>query len=270
MNYEIIALDIDGALTNSEKKITPRTKLALIKAQQIGKKVVLASGRHNYGMKDLANELELDKYGGYVMAFNGGKIINCATDEVISSVNFPSKYIPLVYECVKDSNLTVMTYENNTIIANTTVNDYTHIEPTILKMESKAIGNFVEYVTFNVNKLLIAGDPAEIDEYQQILSDKFKGYFDVFKSAPFFLEVMPLGVNKGASLSGMLKTLGYDREQLIACGDSYNDMTMIGYAGLGVCMDNGEKEVKKIADVIADSNDDDGVAKIVEKYMLQE
>ena len=62
--------------------------------------------------------------------------------------------------------------------------------------------------------------------------------------------------------------IGYTRENLIACGDSYNDMTMIGYAGLGVCMKNGEKDVKKIADVIAESNDDDGVAKIVEQYML--
>lgn len=268
MNYEIIALDIDGTLTNSDKEITPRTKSALIKAQQLGKRVVLASGRHNYGMKDTAKELELDRYGGYIMAFNGGKIIDAGTGEIISSVNFPSKYIPLVYECVKDSNLTVMTYESDTIIADTKVNKYTSVEPTILKMESRTVDNFVEYINFDVNKLLLAGEPSEVDEYQKILSDKFKGYFDVFKSAPFFLEVMPLGVNKGTSLSTLLKTLGYEREQLIACGDSYNDMTMIGYAGLGVCMANGEKEVKKIADVIADSNDDDGVAKIVEQYLL--
>ena len=81
MSYEIIALDIDGTLTNSQKEITSRTKEALIEAQKLGKKVVLASGRHNSGMKDVAEELELDKYGGYIMAFNGGKVINAKTGE---------------------------------------------------------------------------------------------------------------------------------------------------------------------------------------------
>ncbi len=270
MGYEIIALDIDGTLTNSKKEITPRTKKALTDAQKLGKKVVLASGRHNCGMKDIADQLELEKYGGYIMAFNGGKIINSKTNEIVSSVSFPRKYIKPVYDVLEDSNITVITYENDTIVMNEKVNDYTYVEAKILGMETRTVDNFVDYVTFDVNKLLLAGDPEEIDKYEKILVEKYKGYFDVFKSCPFFLEVMPFGVNKGASLSTMLPKLGYKREQLIACGDSYNDMTMIGYAGLGVCMANGEKDVKKIADLVADSNDDDGVAKIVEEYLLNE
>lgn len=268
MGYEIIALDIDGTLTTSEKKITERTKQSLLKAQKLGKKVVLASGRHDYGIMPTAKELEIDKFGGYIMAFNGGKVINAATGEVITSVNFPNEYIKPVYNAIQESNITAITYQGNCIIADKKVNDYTYIEPKILNMKMTAVENFPEYVTFGVNKMLLAGDPEEINRYEAILCEKFKGFIDIFKSAPFFLEVMPLGVNKGASLEPMLKKLGYTKDQLIACGDSYNDMTMIGYAGLGVCMKNGEKEVKKIADVIADSNDNDGVAKIVEQYML--
>jgi len=268
MDYEIIALDIDGTLTNSQKKITPRTKKALIDAQKLGKKIILASGRHNYGMREIAEELELQKYGGYIMAFNGGKIINAQTQEVVSSVNFPHEYISQVYNCVKDENITVITYQDDIIIMNDKVNAYTDIEAKILKMDFKVVQDFLTYVTFDVNKLLLVGEPATIERYEKIFLQKYKGYIDVFKSCPFFLEVMPFGVNKGSSLPGILKKLGYTREQLIACGDSYNDMPMIGYAGLGVCMENGEDDVKKIADVITDSNDDDGIAKIVEKYML--
>lgn len=268
MSYEVIALDIDGTLTNSKKEITPRTKKVLLEAQQKGKKVILASGRHDFGIMPTAKELELDKFGGYIMAFNGGKVINAETGEIISSVNFPKEYIRPVYDCLKDSNITVITYEDNHIIADKKVNDYTYVEPKILNMDFITVDNFVEYVNFDINKILLAGEPEEINEYEKILSEKFKGYFDVFKSAPFFLEVMPLGVNKGASLSVMLPKLGLTREQLIACGDSYNDMTMIGYAGLGVCMANGEDEVKKISNLITDSNDNDGVAKVVEEYLL--
>ncbi len=270
MNYEIIALDIDGTLTTTDKEITPRTKKALVEAQKLGKKVVLASGRHNAGMKDIAEELELGKYGGYIMAFNGGKIINAQTGEVITTTYFPHEYIQPVYECLKDSNITVITYEDDMIVMNEKVNDYTLVEANILKMDYKTVDNFTDYVSFDVNKLLLAGEPEEIDKYEKILFEKYQGYFDVFKSCPYFLEVMPFGVNKGASLSKMLPKIGLDSKQLIACGDSYNDMTMIGYAGLGVCMANGEKDVMKIADVVADSNDDDGVAKIVEKYLLGE
>lgn len=268
MDYEIIALDVDGTLTNSDKEITPRTRSALIEAQRQGKRVIVASGRHQFGLKDIAAELQLDCYGGYIMAFNGGRVINAATGEVLSAKYFPHKYIKEVCDTVADTDITVITYEGDTLIMNDKVNEYTYVESKIIGMDYKQVDNFTDYVSFDVNKLLLAGKPEVIDEYEKIFVEKYKGYFDVFKSCPFFLEVMPFGVNKGACLSTLLGKLGYTREQLIACGDSYNDMTMIGYAGLGVCMKNGERDVKRIADVIADSNDNDGVAKIVEQYML--
>ena len=268
MGYEIIALDIDGTLTDSHRELTPRTINTLIEAQKRGKKVILASGRHNCGMRSIAETLKLDEYEGYIMAFNGGKIINASTNEVIYSVNFPRKYIASVLDSIKGSGLTVITYDDEKIIMDKTENEYTYIEAKIVNMEYKKVDDILSYVDFEINKMLLVGDPKVINEYERILVDKFKGYFDVFKSCPFFLELMPFGVNKGASLSRFLPEIGYTRENLIACGDSYNDMTMIGYAGLGVCMKNGEKDVKKIADVIAESNDDDGVAKIVEQYML--
>ncbi|MBQ6833994.1 MAG: HAD-IIB family hydrolase, partial [Lachnospiraceae bacterium] len=84
-NYEIIVLDLDGTLTNRDKVITPRTKAALMEAQKRGKKVVLASGRPTPGVLPLAEELELKNYGGYILSFNGGMIMNCTTGEVVFS-----------------------------------------------------------------------------------------------------------------------------------------------------------------------------------------
>lgn len=268
MNYELIALDVDGTLTNSEKKITPRTKRALIEAQEQGKRVIIASGRHPFGLKAISNELFLDRYGGYLMAFNGGSVIDASTGDVLSAKYFPREYICPVLDAVGDANVTAITYEGNSLVMSGKVNDYTYIEAKVLGMEYKQVDNFTNYITFDINKILLAGEPEILDELQLILAEKFQGYIDVFKSCPFFLEVMPFGINKGASLSKLLAKLGYTREQLIACGDSYNDMTMIGYAGLGVCMENGERDVKRIADIVTDSNDDDGVAKVVEQYLL--
>ena len=87
--YEIIVLDLDGTLTNRDKVITPRTKAALMKAQERGKKVVLASGRPTQGVMPLAKELRLEEYSGYILSFNGGRIINCKTGETVFARSLP-------------------------------------------------------------------------------------------------------------------------------------------------------------------------------------
>lgn len=270
MSYEVIALDIDGTLTNDDKIITPRTKNALMQAQKIGKKVVLATGRHPHGVIPYAKELELERYGGCLLCFNGGIVVEVTQRgfKTVYSKELPNVYIPQVCDILKDSNITVNTYTNDTIIADKKENAYTNVEPDIIKLPFKRVDDFKNYVDFPVNKLLLAGEPEELDKYEKILKKYLDGQVDVFKSAPFFLEVVPLGVSKGASLSPLLKSMNLTSKNLIACGDSYNDITMIGYAGLGVAMENAEEDVKRIANYIAPSNNDDGVGEVVEKYML--
>ena len=94
---KVLVLDIDGTLTNSEKKITENTKRGIINIMERGHKVILASGRPTPGMKQCAKELELEKYGGYLLSFNGGKIINCKTGEIIFQKILPAPIIPNLY-----------------------------------------------------------------------------------------------------------------------------------------------------------------------------
>ena len=103
MDYKLIALDIDGTLTNSQKEITPRTRYALMEAQKQGKKIILASGRHPVGIMPIAKDLMLDRFGGFIMAFNGGRIINCETGETMVSKLFPLEYLPDIVNVLKDS-----------------------------------------------------------------------------------------------------------------------------------------------------------------------
>lgn len=269
MDYKLIALDIDGTLTNSKKEITPRTRYALIEAQRQGKKVILASGRHPIGISPIANDLMLPRYDGFIMAFNGGKIINCSTGETVVSKIFPREYLPDIVGVLQDSNITVNTYDDKRIISDKKVNDYTYVERDIIKAEMVVVDDFVASIKFDINKILLAGEPDEIDRYNAVLSKRYDGLLDVYKSAPYFLEIMPFGVTKGSMLPLLLKKLNIKREELVAFGDNYNDMTMIGYAGLGVAMGNGESDVKKIADYVCETNDNDGIAKTVEKYILR-
>ena len=85
MQYKVLALDLDGTLTNTEKIITPRTKAALQAAAKRGVCIVLASGRPTVGIEPLAKELELETYGGCILSYNGGKIIDCMPSRLTSS-----------------------------------------------------------------------------------------------------------------------------------------------------------------------------------------
>ena len=84
MKYKLLVLDVDGTLLNDKKEITPRTHAALLKAQQMGVHVVLASGRPTNGVQPLAEALELNHYGGFILSYNGGQIINAQTGELMS------------------------------------------------------------------------------------------------------------------------------------------------------------------------------------------
>lgn len=269
MDYKLIATDLDGTLTNSKKEISPRNRYALLEAQAQGKTLILASGRHPLGVLPIAHDLMMERYGGYIMSFNGGKIIDCSTGRTVASKYFPIEYLPDIVSVLQDSNITVITFDDKKIYANTKVNDYTYIERDVLKTEMVTVPDMVQAVKFDVNKILLAGEPDELDRYQQILIKRYDGLLDIYKSAPYFLELMPFGVSKGSMMPHLLNHLGVGREKLIAFGDNYNDMTMIGYAGFGVVMGNGEEEIKKIANYVCESNDDDGVAKTIEKFVLK-
>ena len=113
----MIVLDLDGTLTNEKKKITPKTKTALMKAQQLGVRIVLASGRPTYGITALADELELEKYGGYIQAFNGGKTINCVSREVVSEQILDPTLVPLLYNAATEAGMAILTYQGESIAA---------------------------------------------------------------------------------------------------------------------------------------------------------
>lgn len=265
--YEIIVLDLDGTLTNSKKVITPKTKEALMRIQKEGKKVVLASGRPTGGIVKLADELDLKSYGGFVLAFNGGKIINYGTGEIVYNKTIPVELVPAVYEQACRLGVGVLTYKGNTIIHGNGVNEYSRNEGKINGMPIKEVDNFAEYVDYPVNKFLMTGEPEKIAKAQDVMRQTFGDQLNIFRSEPFFLEIVPPAIDKAYSLGKLLEYLGEKKEQMICCGDGFNDKSMIAFAGLGVAMANAQPEVKEVADYITTSNDEDGVALVIDRFM---
>lgn len=268
MEYEMLVLDLDGTLTNSRKEITEPTRNALIKIQEEGKKVVLASGRPINGVLPLAKELHLDRFGSYILSYNGARITRCSDEKVIYSRTLPPEIIPVVYEIAASfPGLDILTYEEDSILSGISSNEFTQQESFINKMPVKEIPNFVGYLDFPVNKLLITGEPSIVEKAMAALKKHFHTFLNIYRSEPFFLEIMPQKIDKAYSLQKLLNSIGLTADQMICCGDGYNDVSMIEYAGLGVAMENAQSVVKDTADFITRSNDDDGILHVIEKFM---
>ena len=123
-------------------------------------------------------------------------------------------------------------------------------------------------MTYRVPKFLMLEDGDYLAMVEPRVKAALGKQFSVYRSEPFFLEILPRGIDKAQSLERLLERIGLSREQMIACGDGYNDLTMIRYAGLGVAMENAVLPVRKAADYITRSNNDDGVADVIERFML--
>ncbi len=266
--YRMIVLDLDGTLTNRDKVITPKTKAALMRLKEEGGVIVLASGRPTYGVMPLAEELELTKTGGFILSFNGGRIINCQTGETVFAKELPVESNRKIIALAKEHGVNILTYEKNWIVTPDASDIYVGKESAINKLEVKQVENFESYVDFPVVKFLMLDD----DDYLAMVEPKVKAAlgrdYSVYRSEPYFLEILPKGIDKAASLERLLSLLGMSKNEMIACGDGYNDLSMIKYAGLGVAMDNAVLPVKQAADYVTYSNNEDGIAHVVEKFML--
>lgn len=268
MKYKMIVLDLDGTLTNSKKEMTTRTRETLLAAERKGLRVVLASGRPTYGITALAEELELKDYGGYILAFNGGRITDCATGDVVFDQPLSPSVVEPLYDAVKSAGMEMLTYQDEVIAATRKANKYVLHEAFINKMPVVEYDDFIHQVRYPINKCLVVGDPAPLHELELRLVESFKGRMDAYRSAGFFLECVPPGIDKARSLARLFEMLSLSKDEVIACGDGYNDQNMIRYAGLGVAMANAPKDVQDTADYITYSNEEDGVAHVVEKFVL--
>lgn len=268
--YEMLVLDIDGTLTNSRKEVTKATAKAVIDLQERGKTVVLASGRCFAGIRETAAEIDLEKYDSYILAFNGAAIMNSRTKELVYNVQLPADMIAPLYEAACQMDLGISVYHGEEIVTGRRIDPYIQTDARACNMTIREVDNFPEFVDFPVNKCLLSGEPSKMEKILPELKERFSDRISVFRSDPCYIEMMPKNIDKAYSLGKLLDKLGLSKEKMVCVGDSYNDITMIEYAGLGVAMGNALDEVKKKANFVTDSNDEDGIVKVIEEYFTDD
>ena len=271
-NIKVLALDLDGTLTNDRKEITPRTRAALDAALARGVTVVLASGRPIAGVTPVARALELGQPGraGAILAYNGGAIVDCGPGHrVLWQQVLPAPMVPALCRFAAEQNVAIVAYNAGGVVSERPGDPWAQREGFTNKLPMIEVADLAAYVNYPVNKMLITLDPVRLPHVLRAGAERFAGQIDLYPSSPFFIEAVPLGVAKDKSLAALLDRMGFTRENLMACGDGMNDRSMLRYAGVGVAMANAEGPVKAEADYITDAdNNHDGVAEAIERFIL--
>lgn len=263
--YKMIVLDLDDTLLRDDHTISARNKTALMQAQQQGVKVVLASGRPTAAMLSYAEELQLAKHDSYIISFNGAMITSMRNQKILFETSLTREEIHSLHDFSLENDLHILTYSNRGIVSETT-SEYIDVEQTITGLPFQKVDSFKHEIQSSAVKCILLEEPSYLKNMEVKLKKERKD-LSVARSKPFFLEVMPQGIDKAASIQHLAKKLNIKQEEIIAVGNAGNDLSMVQYAGMGVWVDNVTPELRHEANDIVASNMNDGVAEVVEKYI---
>ena len=276
-NIKVIIMDVDGTLTNSKKVVTEKTKNALIKAQKNGSILILASGRPTSGLLDLAKELEMHKNHGLLVSFNGSKVVDCETNEILFNETMSIEEGQAVLEHMKKFDVKPMIDKDDYMYVNNVFDNIIQYKGkpfNVIEYESRG-GKFklcekddlAAFADYPLNKILTAGDPEYLQNHYKEMMEPFKNTLSCMFTSDFYFEFTSKGIDKAKALDTVLTPMGYKKEEMIAFGDGQNDASMIKYVGIGVAMENAVDDLKAVADEVTLSNEEDGIAYTLSKYI---
>ena len=285
--YKMVAIDIDGTLLNSKSELTEKTIEVLREASKRGTYIVLTSGRMTKNVNEFCNKIGANKF---LIAENGASIIDLQTGNTIYSKYLSKETVNKVLDVCESNSIYYMVYTQDELIVKNI--KYMSLffykqnyNPNARIKQIVAGRDYINNVNGNFTKLMICDEDRSV--YKSICKELKK--IDEIDITPVphtsvkkinidgeekeikysYADISAKGANKWTAIEFLANKLGIKKQEIIAIGDNINDLHMIHNAGLGVAMDNGSPYAKKVANVVAPSNDKEGVAQIIEKYILR-
>lgn len=270
MKYKLVAIDMDGTLLNSKNEVSKRTRESILRAGDQGTHVILATGRLLSSAVKYSSRMDLKRP---IISSNGAVVID-EDEKVIFEKNINKDVVEIITRIADKYGLYYHFYAKDSFYSNKYVEDIIEFyNPKGVKKEDKIKFNIYKDIkeitdnNINVYKFIfIDNDTKKLYKLREEL-ERVNG-INVCSSWSNNIEIMEKNVSKGNSLKYLCEKLNIAQEEVIAIGDNENDISMIKYAGLGVAMGNGDNNIKSISDIVTSTNDEDGVAKIIEKYIL--
>ncbi|MDU2063568.1 MAG: Cof-type HAD-IIB family hydrolase [Sporomusaceae bacterium] len=260
----LVAIDLDGTLLQENLTVSPRTIAALQSAVAKDVVVTIATGRMFASAVIFAKQIGLDVP---LITYNGALIQSALSGEVLYHQPIPSPIAKEILTLFQDKGWYIQAYADDKLYVDQ-LNAIAKTYASRVKVEAVAIGKDLYRLAKAPTKLLGMVGEQQVASVIDELHRLYPGEIYATSSQPGYVEIMHAAVNKGAALDFLAKRFSISQEEVMALGDSLNDTDMISFAGWGVAMGNGASAVKAIAQAVTDTNDNDGVAKAIEKYVL--
>lgn len=264
-HIKLIALDLDGTLLNSQHQITDRARKAINAAQALGIRVLLATGKTFYSARQLVSELKLTTPSVFVQ----GTLIYNPDGTIRHQVTLPPDVMRRLIPFAESRGACVSAYSGETILLRqpdprADLTRYHEPTPTV-------VGSLINAMNrYPINKLIITTDEprqtkALLWQAQQMLGTSVALTMSAVQNQ---FEILPRDVSKGRAVVSVARDLGIDLNHVMAIGDAENDRDMLELVGMGIAMGNAPESLKAAARHVTASNDEDGVAEALEKFVL--
>ena len=268
MDIRLIAMDLDGTLNNDHKQITPRTLSALMEAQRKGIRLALASARPSPGLFKERDILQMRNYGGILMSYNGGRIVDAAAGNTLFETAMGLQQTKSVLRRLKELPVTPILDDGKQFYVTDLSGYKVSYECQNNRMTAEEVPDLEAFLHFRPIKILMSVQPEQLRQVQDTIRTFLPDELAVVQTAPFYLEIIPKTIHKGQGIAQICKALELDTAQVIAFGDAENDVPMLKAAGIGVAMGNAASNVKDAADFVTDSNNNDGIAAALSHFKI--
>ena len=266
---KVIALDMDGTLLNSKKELLEETKQYFKEFHTKGTEtlLVLCTGRPETGIRPSLKDLGYLEENHYIISQNGANIYESQTGNRIMDAFVDSVEIQKWIELGKKHGVSVM---------GAGVDYYYSFDedPTEwMEFDVKIVNGSIKRITKEESlstdfyKLLLLGDVEQLNEFETIIPKEWRDEFYVVRSQKYLVEVLRKGVNKAFGLEKLAAALNIEPSEIASIGDAANDIEMLEYSGLAIAMGNASEEVKAIADIVTDTNENNGVIKAIDRLI---
>ncbi|MEW6548243.1 MAG: Cof-type HAD-IIB family hydrolase [Spirochaetota bacterium] len=263
MKISLIALDLDDTLLDSRLGISEPNKAAVRAAEDAGIDIVLASGRNYASLKEYAKVLELDRPGNFLICSNGAETLATEDGRSIEHLTLTEAFCHEATEAVEALGLSWQVYMDGKIYS-LDRNRWALLDQHLTGQPLVDAPPKKELFAGGQTKFVVPGDPARIAEVYPLLAATFRDRAEIVTSKPYFLEILPLGADKGSALVRLSGILGFPMEEVMAIGDAMNDLTMVKVAGWGCAPANALEEIKAAARVVSPrTHDEDAVADLI-------
>ena len=270
LDVKLIALDLDDTLLNDQRQISDGNVAALRECADRGIYVVLCSGRAEDAILPFVRRLEIagKESGKFIIAINGCSIFDMHKRQQVFCRKVESDILLRTNEIAESYGLRSEVYTPSTIYYREETK-WTRLDVELCGLKGESVKNYEEFIKQGFTKMLVPGEPEELQKLQKILRAEFGERAVIFTSKPFFLEILPPNCGKGEAVQWLSGELGFGLEKTMGFGDSMNDESLIRMCRYVVSMCNGLEEIKKIADFVTDcDNNHDGVADFLRKWVL--